>query len=275
MDKLAEQELVRENCALAQRLAQAARLHEYEQGREIYLQGEPGKNNLYFVISGAMDLLIKGKLVATISADQAFGEFPVLNPSLPYTVTIRAKEQSVIAQVAEASFNEIAEHHKEIWKNMAKMLMRRLLSTHDLVPSAKPSCVFIGHGHSELWREVKTFLETLPLKTVEYGSEPRAGINVTSVLEDMLSQATFAILVLTAEDETKRGKRARQNVVHEAGLFQGVLGFRRAILLLQKGVEKFSNVAGLEHLAFEGDAIETTFEKLKGVLVREKQIPES
>jgi predicted nucleotide-binding protein len=47
--------------------------------------------------------------------------------------------------------------------------------------------------------------------------------------------------VLTAEDETHEGRlRARQNVVHEAGLFQGKLGFTKVALILQNGVEDFS-----------------------------------
>jgi predicted nucleotide-binding protein len=277
VEVLANQELVLHDRALAQRLGEVAKVEAYEQGREIYIEGEPGKNHLYFVIAGAMDLLVKGKSAAIISAGQAFGEFPILDPGLPYTVTIRAREQSAIARVSEAAFRAIAQEYPDVWKNMAKMLMRRLHRTRDLIAPGKPPCVFIGHGGSKLWNEVRRFLEhDLSLKTVEYGSEPRAGIPVVSILEEMLSQATFAVLVLTAEDETARGgKRARQNVVHEAGLFQGVLGFRRAILLLQSGVEEFSNVAGLEHLAFEGDAIATTFDDLRGVLGRERQIRES
>ena len=52
----------------------------------------------------------------------------------------------------------------------------------------------------------------------------------------------------TGEDETKDGKLlARQNVVHEAGLFQGgKLGFTRAIILLEEVTEEFSNLAGLK-----------------------------
>jgi len=51
----------------------------------------------------------------------------------------------------------------------------------------------------------------------------------------------------TGEDETKDGKLlARQNVVHEAGLFQGKLGFTRAIILLEEVTEGFSNLAGLK-----------------------------
>jgi predicted nucleotide-binding protein len=89
----------------------------------------------------------------------------------------------------------------------------------------------------------------------------------------MLSKVTFAVLVLTGEDETaKGGKRARQNVIHEAGLFQGVLGFHRAILLVQKGVEEMSNVHGLQHIPFERNRIDTTFFELERALKRENQI---
>jgi len=273
-EALAKQELVLRDSALAQRLGKFAKLDEYEQGQEIYVQGEPGKNSLYFVIAGTMDLLVKGKPAAIITAGQAFGEFPILDPGLRYTVTVRAREQSVIARVAETHFRAIAEEYPAVWKNMAEMLMKRLHRTHDLITPARPPCVFIGHGRSQLWKEVRGFLEReLSLKTVEYESEPRAGISVVSILEEMLNRATFAVVVLTAEDDTAQGgKRARQNVIHEAGLFQGVLGFRRAILLLQSGVEEFSNVAGLEYIAFEGDAIAATFGKLRGVLRREEQL---
>ncbi|MCX5954458.1 MAG: nucleotide-binding protein [Cyanobacteria bacterium] len=44
--------------------------------------------------------------------------------------------------------------------------------------------------------------------------------------------------------------RARQNVLHEAGLFQGRLGFARAILLPQDGVEAFSDGSGVHFRHF-------------------------
>lgn len=133
------------------------------------------------------------------------------------------------------------------------------------------SCVFIGHGRSVLWARLQLFLEKdLGLETVSYESESRAGETIVPVLEKMLGQATFAVLVLTAEDETAAGlRRARQNVIHEAGLFQGRLGFRRAILLRQEGIEDFTNVAGLQYISFAGDHIEQTFWELQRVLKRE------
>lgn len=137
-------------------------------------------------------------------------------------------------------------------------------------PVHKPR-VFIGHGQSPLWARLQLFLENdLGLETVNYESEPRVGHSIVPVLERMLDQATFAVLILTAEDETASGgKRARQNVIHEAGLFQGKLGFRKAILLIQEGLEEFTNVAGLQYIAFGGNKIESTFWELQRVLKRE------
>ncbi|MDQ3684658.1 MAG: nucleotide-binding protein, partial [Acidobacteriota bacterium] len=65
------------------------------------------------------------------------------------------------------------------------------------------SCVFIGHGRSVLWARLQLFLENdLGLETVSYESESRAGETIVPVLEKLLGQATFAVLILTAEDET-------------------------------------------------------------------------
>jgi predicted nucleotide-binding protein len=62
----------------------------------------------------------------------------------------------------------------------------------------------------------------------------------------MLEDAAFAFLILTAEDEATDEKlHARENVVHEAGLFQGKLGFKKAILLLEDIVREI-----LEHRRF-------------------------
>jgi predicted nucleotide-binding protein len=159
-----------------------------------------------------------------------------------------------MATVLEDQFLSIGEQYPEIWKNMAKMLVARLHATRELVPAPRSPCVFIGHGRSALWARVQLFVQKeCRLEVVNFESDSRAGKSILAVLEDMLNRATFAVLVLTGEDETaEAGKRARQNVVHEAGLFQGVLGFHRAILLVQKGVEEMSNVHGLQHISFEG-----------------------
>jgi predicted nucleotide-binding protein len=56
--------------------------------------------------------------------------------------------------------------------------------------------------------------------------------------------------------------------VHEAGLFQGRLGFERTVLLVEKGVEFLSNLHGMQVIGFKGDDIEGTFWNLSRVLRR-------
>ena len=71
----------------------------------------------------------------------------------------------------------------------------------------------------------------------------------------MLDAAGFALLVLTAESERTDGVvLTRQNVVHEAGLFQGWLGWRKAIALREDGCEGFSNI-GLGQIPFPNAAV--------------------
>jgi predicted nucleotide-binding protein len=86
----------------------------------------------------------------------------------------------------------------------------------------------------------------------------------------MLIKSSFAILVMTAEDQTVDGQfRARQNVVHETGLFQGKLGFNRAIVLLEDGVEEFSNIHGIEQIRFSKENIKETYGEVLAVIKRE------
>jgi len=95
--------------------------------------------------------------------------------------------------------------------------------------------VFIGHGRSLIWRELKDFVgDRLGLPWDEFNRVPVAGVTNIARLSEMLDLAAIAFLVMTAEDEmVDGGLQARMNVVHEAGLFQGRLGFTKAIVLLE------------------------------------------
>ncbi len=89
-------------------------------------------------------------------------------------------------------------------------------------------------------------------------------------LSEMLDAAAIEFLIMTGEDEQPDGKlRARMNVVHEAGLFQGRLGFSRAIVLSEEGCEEFSNIEGLGQIRFPKGNIKAAFEEIRQVLERE------
>lgn len=131
--------------------------------------------------------------------------------------------------------------------------------------------VFIGHGRSKALRDLKDFVQDrLHLPYDEFNRVPVAGFTNIARLSEMLDSAAIAFLVLTAEDEQADGKmHARMNVIHEAGLFQGRLGFEKAILLLEEGCEEFSNVQGLGQIRFPAGDISAKFEDIRRVLERE------
>lgn len=131
--------------------------------------------------------------------------------------------------------------------------------------------VFLGHGRSLLWRALKDFVEgRLHLPVDEFNRVPVAGITNIARLSEMLDSAAIAFVILTAEDELKDGKhQARMNVIHEVGLFQGRLGFTRAVVMLEQGCEEFSNIQGLGQIRFPAGNIEAAFEDVRRVLERE------
>ena len=107
--------------------------------------------------------------------------------------------------------------------------------------------IFIGHGRSNSWRELKDFVQDrLNLPWDEFNRVPVAGVTNQARLSEMIESASMALIIMTAEDETAEGEmQARMNVIHEAGLFQGRLGFTRAIVILEEGCKEFSNIQGL------------------------------
>lgn len=125
--------------------------------------------------------------------------------------------------------------------------------------------IFIGHGRSKLWARLQIYLkDDLNLQTLTFEEESRTSENIVNILSEFLDNSSLAILVMTAEDETSEGKiRARQNVIHEVGLFQGRLGFDKVIILKQEEVEEFSNIDGLQYIPFSGETIENCFYELQ------------
>lgn len=131
--------------------------------------------------------------------------------------------------------------------------------------------VFVGHGRSGAWREVKDFVaDRLKLPWDEFNRVPIAGVSNIARLSEMLDAAAIALIIMTAEDEMADGEmQARMNVVHEAGLFQGRLGFTKAIVLVEEGCKEFTNIQGLGQIRFPKGQISAIFEEIRRVLERQ------
>jgi hypothetical protein len=135
-----------------------------------------------------------------------------------------------------------------------------------MAKASKVNRVFISHGHNEVAKlKLKEFVkERLDMEPVILAEQPDLGLTVVEKLEKYGPECDFALILLTADDQTvSGGARARQNVTHELGFFHGVLGRDRVLLLKQSGVELFSNISGLIYKEFERDNIESVFEDIR------------
>jgi len=135
--------------------------------------------------------------------------------------------------------------------------------------------VFIGHGHADDWKKVADFLQNrLNLVVEEYDQTSPLGYTVSARLEQMLATASLAIIVMSAEDEQQdQTLRARQNVIHEIGLFQGRLGFEKVIPLRHKDCVSFTNVSGINEIQYDSGNWEDIFSKIRHVAIREGLLP--
>jgi predicted nucleotide-binding protein len=153
----------------------------------------------------------------------------------------------------------------------ARLYMEKRMNMQGKSAARTEGTIFIGHGRSPAWRDLKDLLQDrLSLRPDEFNLESAAGLTTKERLEEMLDSAVFAFLVMTAEDEhADTTKHARENVIHEIGLFQGRIGFRRAIILLEEGCTEFSNIQGISQIRFPKGAIKAKSEDIRHVHERE------
>jgi predicted nucleotide-binding protein len=141
----------------------------------------------------------------------------------------------------------------------------------EISDSKEPLKIFIGHGRNSQWLDLKNHLHDshgFEIEAYEIGS--RAGLHIKEILESMLDNSSFALLVLTGEDLDAEGElHARENVIHELGLFQGRLGFKRAIALLENDTNEFSNICGIHQIRFSKDNIKETYGEILATIKRE------
>jgi predicted nucleotide-binding protein len=130
-----------------------------------------------------------------------------------------------------------------------------------------PQRIFVSHGSAPDWREVQLFIERdVELETLELAQQPNRGRTVLQKLAEESGQCSFAVIVMTGDDAVPDdAPRARENVIHEIGYFQGRYGLDRVALLYEEGTNIPSNIHGLVYIAFPKGLISASF----GTLQRE------
>lgn len=129
--------------------------------------------------------------------------------------------------------------------------------------------VFIVHGHDEsLKYQLAEWLRKIEIEPVILHEQANMGI--TSILGKIkrYSGVDFAIVLFTSDDiggikgdVANLKPRARQNVVFEAGLFLGLLGSEKVIMLCEKDLERPGDLDGCIYI--EADKYGGWKEKLR------------
>lgn len=124
--------------------------------------------------------------------------------------------------------------------------------------------VFLGHGHGSDWKILEEKISSAGFEPQAFEGSASAGDVNIYVIDSAIRGAFAAVLFMTPDDTMEGGrKRARQNVVHEIGYAQGVLGVRRVIVVQHEEVEVPSNIDGVNVVRYRSGAL---YEKLDEII---------
>lgn len=271
-----DQHLVSGEENLAAELVAKAELIGLSPGAQLIVQ-DATDNDIYFLLSGEVAILVHGNEVARRRAKFHVGEMAMIEPAATRSATVVATQETVAAKVSEADFVLIAKAYPNMWRALAIEVAERLRQRGHLIRKRNPvPVVFVGSS-SEALPVAKLFHAALPLPTVEARFWQLDVFNPSNFpiedLEAQAQQSDFAVLVATGDDVSKsRGKvkvAPRDNVIFELGLFMGASGRKRTFVVQPRGVDLKlpSDILGMTTIRY--DASEANYvQKVADELLR-------
>lgn len=222
---------------------------------------ERGKN---FLLDNRVDIMIIDLMLSPTYSYEGVELLKYVRGKYPEVelFMMTAKEKNTTEVSSEAT---LIGAHYFFDKNSPDIVDKIIYKVRELIME-KSKKIFISHGHNELLKfKLKDFLTNrLKKETIILSEEPNVGLTIVEKLEKASETCCFAIIIMTKDDETTDGgKRARQNVIHEIGFFQGKYGRKNVILLAEQGVEIFSNISGIVRIEFESDKFESVYEPIR------------
>jgi len=243
-ETLLGQPLLSASVTAATALSRCANLCEVPSDQQLMVQGGQD-NDLYFILSGSVRILVNSREVATRRAGEHVGEMALIDRTAVRSATVITAEPSLVAKISETDFTRVANRHPVLWRKLAGIIAQRLRERSRFHPAPRSiPVVFIGSSS-----------ETLPIATAIHKSlsrrriEPRIWSNgmfqcSRAAIEDLMAATTqtdFAILVLAADDvTTSRGTRKaapRDNTIFELGLFMGALSRDRTYIVAPRPLD--------------------------------------
>lgn len=238
VELLQAQKLVAGCAELAGELADCVTVRAIPRDAVLIQQGG-GDNDLFFLLSGTLDVIVNGRRVAKRGPGDHVGEMAAVQPSQKRAASVIAAEDSIVAQLPEPDFAYIAGRHPHMYRYIAQELARRLLQRNALINAYREKIrVFIissSEARSIAEQMQNAFAYDPFLTKVWTDGVFRATRYTLESLEAEVDASDFAIAVAHGDDATEsRGSTwpsPRDNVIFELGLFMGRLGRARAILM--------------------------------------------
>ncbi|RTM14414.1 MAG: cyclic nucleotide-binding domain-containing protein [Nevskiaceae bacterium] len=277
---LARQELANGSTQLAELLSEKGELVEFPSGEDIIVQGG-SDNDVFFLVSGAVSIIVNGAQINSRRAGQHIGEMAAIEPSLPRSATAHVLEPVVALKLSSAGFMAVNERFPEIGLRIAMELSRRLIQRNRTIslPNPAPRLFVISSSEAKATAHaIRDGLERDVFSKVWDDGVFFAGGYVLEALDREVSQADFAVAIAEADDiiET-RGIKAptlRDNVLFELGLFMGKLTRHRSILVhpRMKDLKLPSDLQGLTLIPYEKGDDSTLKERLEPVCAQIREL---
>ena len=259
---LRQQTIIHDNETVSRELADRVELLSLELGDELIIQGG-ADNDLYFILTGRLSVIVNGREVAIRESRQHVGEMALIDPSATRSASVVAIEQTVVAKISETTFRPLADKCPRVWELIATELAKRLQQRNRLVASTNlHPVVFIGSSTEslEIARAIRSnfshddFVVNLWTDRV-FGPSRFPIVD----LERQVQEADFAVLVLGADDivESRNEKSyvPRDNVILELGLFIGALSYERTFMVVPRDcdIKIPTDLSGLTSLNYKSD----------------------
>ncbi|MBR8252103.1 Pycsar phage resistance system effector protein PycTIR [Burkholderia cenocepacia] len=262
VDALQAQRIVGGDSNLAKELADSVELIDVKTGQTI-IQQDGEDNDLYFIITGAFDIVVNATRIRQRGPGDSVGEMAAVEPIQRRSATVTAAEDSLVAKLTEAQLTDLASRYPDIWRRMAKELAKRLLERNRFVNAKRDKIRVFVISSAEAIPVARLLQDQFardPFLTVPWNQGVFKVASYTlDDIERELDQCDFAIAIAHGDDSTtSRGTEwpaPRDNVIFELGLFMGRLGRKRAILMEPRGegVKLPSDMAGITTIPYVYD----------------------
>ncbi|KAJ3025841.1 UNVERIFIED_CONTAM: hypothetical protein HDU68_006592 [Siphonaria sp. JEL0065] len=93
-------------------------------GDILFTQGQPGQE-MYFILSGKVNVLVHGKRVATLKEGAFFGEIALI-ANIPRTATVQAATSCMLYRLTRTSFTSILEEFEDVKRTVDVIYRERM-----------------------------------------------------------------------------------------------------------------------------------------------------